>query len=1084
MVTVLYGKMGTGKSTYILDRIMTDCGKKTRSFLIVPEQRTVIAEREIATSMKPSSQLYTEATNFSRLANTVFRTCGGLSYNYITKSGKSLCMYRALCEVRDSLKQYKILKGREKNAVATFLDAVGELKTYGISSEEIIEASEKVEDKKLALRLKDLDLIRSVYEKIMYEKYADPYDDILLLAKKLKENRFFEGAHVYIDSFYGFTKSQLNVIEEIGEQAAELVIALDMPKDADRSAYARVGATATQIEKMCARRGFTLKKESFDTDYLHKNKAIAYISDNLWDFGAPSLKEHCGITLVTPEDEFDECEYVASRIKKLVIEGARYSDIAVIMGKSDTYNGIIDLTLDKYGIPSFFSKKTDISSKPVIKMVFSALSILDGYETQSISDFIKCGYADIDEESGAELVSYMYRWGIRGKKKFLDDDYWGANPDGYVLKTTESQAEELLSVNETRSKIIEYLSPLMDAFEKKLTCKEVLLRIYDLLESFKVREKLDEEIKTAEKEEAIETAQVYNGFIKALDIVNDIMGADILSPEAFINVLRYALEGVRVGSIPTGEDKVTVGDASSLRTKSVDHVFILGATAGKFPADIGDDGFFSDRDKIELETVGVNLSSLSDERCADEMLNFKNAIAIASQGVCILAPKGTLGGKSQTEPSIGFLRVKELLSGIEPIDTAALPLYEKIYTENVAREYISYGVNPTTAAIKNILNEDISPCDFSNEAIEIGEEKASEIFGSSVSISHSTIETYVYCHFKYYCDYLLSLRDDSKISFNSRDVGNISHAVFERFLKRVKEENINLSALIEDEIKRIVDEIIEDYVNAICGAGRRSNRLKRLFDRLKDKLYIFIGSIIKEFSVSKFEPKYFELPISDRKNGVPPLKFKIGESSTLTLNGACDRVDIFKRDGDTYIRVVDYKSGSKSYSKADASLGLSLQLMIYLFSICKMGDCNIRHELGNGKLLPAGMLYFPLDIDSAKREVEAGFGSEEAISLEKGAVEGGIKRTGVFLDNIEILTAQDKDLKGEYIPAYPSKLKTEEVFVSSERFEELYKEMKETIEGIGKEMLSGNAKAIPLERKYKTSPCEYCANRAVCRRRK
>ena len=102
MVTVLYGKMGTGKSTYILDRIMTDCGEKTRSFLIVPEQRTVIAEREIATSMKPSSQLYTEATNFSRLANTVFRTYGGLSYNYITKSGKSLCMYRALCEVRNS----------------------------------------------------------------------------------------------------------------------------------------------------------------------------------------------------------------------------------------------------------------------------------------------------------------------------------------------------------------------------------------------------------------------------------------------------------------------------------------------------------------------------------------------------------------------------------------------------------------------------------------------------------------------------------------------------------------------------------------------------------------------------------------------------------------------------------------------------------------------------------------------------------------------------------------------------------------------------------------------------------------------
>ncbi len=1084
MVTVLYGKMGAGKSTHILNRIMSDCGEKTRSFLIVPEQKTIIAERELATSMKPSSQLYAEATNFSRLANSVFRTYGGLSYNYITKSGKSLCMYRALCETRDSLKQYKILKGREKNAVATFLDAVGELKTYGITSAELVEAADKVESEKLSLRLRDLDLIRSVYERIMYEKYADPYDDILLLAKKLKENNFFDGARVYIDSFYGFTKSQWNVIEEIAKQAKELVIALDMPEKADRSAYARVGTTATQIEKMCRQNGFELKKEVFDKDLLHKNSAIAYVSDNLWEFDAKPLMEYDGITLVTPEDEFDECEYVASQIRRLIMDGSRYTDIAVIMGKSDTYNGIIDLTLDKYGIPSFFSKQTDISSKPVIKMVFSALSILDGYEMQAITDYMKCGYTDIEAEKSTELASYMYRWGIRGKKKFLDDDYWGANPDGYVLKPTEAQMEELRSVNETRNKIIDSLAPLSDAFEKKLTCREVLCRVYDLLESHGVRQKLDEEIKTAEKEEAIETAQVFNGFIKALDIVNDIMGDDILSPEAFINVLRYALDGVKVGSIPTGEDKVTVGDASGIRTKNIKHVFILGATEGRFPANISDDGFFSDRDKVELETVGVTLSSLSDERCADEMLNFKNAIAIASNSVCILAPKGTFGGASSTEPSIGFIRVKELLSGIVPVDTSALPLYEKIYTESVAREYRCYGVNPTTEAIKSILGEDYAPADFSNEAIDIGDEKAREIFTSSLSMSHSTIETYVRCHFKYYCDYLLSLRDDSKISFDSRSVGNISHAVFERFLKRVKEENINLSDLLQDEIQKIVDEIIEDYVNAICGAGHRSNRLKRLFDRLKDKLYIFVNSMVKEFSNSRFTPQYFELPISDYKDGVPPLKFKLGEGSTLTLNGACDRVDIYKHNGDTYIRVVDYKSGSKSYSKADASIGLSLQLMIYLFSICKMGDCNIRYELGDGKLLPAGMLYFPLDIDTAKRDVESGFGTDEALALEKRAVEDGIKRTGIFLDDIEILTAQDKELKGDYIPEYPSRSKTEEVFVSLKRFEELFEEMKSTIEGIGKEILSGNASAIPLERKNKTSPCEYCANKAVCRRRK
>ena len=149
-----------------------------------------------------------------------------------------------------------------------------------------------------------------------------------------------------------------------------------------------------------------------------------------------------------------------------------------------------------------------------------------------------------------------------------------------------------------------------------------------------------------------------------------------------------------------------------------------------------------------------------------------------------------------------------------------------------------------------------------------------------------------------------------------------------------------------------------------------------------------------------------------------------------------------------------------------------------------MEDCNIRRELGEGKLIPAAMLYFPLDIDKAKKNTESDIGMNNALSLEKETVEGVIERTGIFLDDKDILMAQDKELKGEFIPEYTDKAKKKGVFVSLERFEELYEEMRATVEKIGKELLSGDASASPLERKNKTSPCDYCANHAVCRRRK
>ena len=51
MISFLFGDQGHGKSTYILEKIKNDAENKVRSYLIVPEQQTVISEREIATAL-------------------------------------------------------------------------------------------------------------------------------------------------------------------------------------------------------------------------------------------------------------------------------------------------------------------------------------------------------------------------------------------------------------------------------------------------------------------------------------------------------------------------------------------------------------------------------------------------------------------------------------------------------------------------------------------------------------------------------------------------------------------------------------------------------------------------------------------------------------------------------------------------------------------------------------------------------------------------------------------------------------------------------------------------------------------------
>ena len=90
MIRLLFGDTGTGKSTHIFDLIKADYHNGIHSYLIVPEQETVLRERQIASLLPSRAQLFCEATNFTRLANSVFRACGGLKTNYISKSGKNL----------------------------------------------------------------------------------------------------------------------------------------------------------------------------------------------------------------------------------------------------------------------------------------------------------------------------------------------------------------------------------------------------------------------------------------------------------------------------------------------------------------------------------------------------------------------------------------------------------------------------------------------------------------------------------------------------------------------------------------------------------------------------------------------------------------------------------------------------------------------------------------------------------------------------------------------------------------------------------------------------------------------------------
>ena len=146
MVTLLYGRSGSGKSFWVSERILEGLKRGERAILLVPEQETVNAERRLACVLSDMPSVGLEVLNFSRLANRVFREAGGLSYRYIGNGAKRLIMRRAVNDIRASLMEYDRADPQDKAWIDQMIAAVGECKRNRLTPQSLEKAAQRLSE--------------------------------------------------------------------------------------------------------------------------------------------------------------------------------------------------------------------------------------------------------------------------------------------------------------------------------------------------------------------------------------------------------------------------------------------------------------------------------------------------------------------------------------------------------------------------------------------------------------------------------------------------------------------------------------------------------------------------------------------------------------------------------------------------------------------------------------------------------------------------------------------------------------------------------------------------------------------------
>ncbi len=574
---------------------------------------------------------------------------------------------------------------------------------------------------------------------------------------------------------------------------------------------------------------------------------------------------------------------------------------------------------------------------------------------------------------------------------------------------------------------------------------------------------------------------MWDALMGVLDTLAVTIPDAVGNAESFGTMLSQIISATDVGTIPTGIDEVALGSADLIRTEEPRHVIIVGAVADEFPAKTPSDGILSETDRVMLEGCGIELSDSGRNASGMEMFLFYKAVSAASESVTLMIP--CTSGTSKCEPSIGITRIRELFPNISVSeytpDDPLQSVWARADLERFVRDRSAVGecarwLLPEYADVP-LWGED-KTYDPSSEMIP--QDVIRRVYGDSINLSQTKIDSFAKCPFMYSVNYTLGLEEDAVGRIDTGDTGTFVHKVLEEFFKATEEMEFPISEEIE---KELCDRLFDNYVAHLGEKGIINGRQRFLFKRLRRSIGVFIRSLNEEFTQGLFRPWRFEQAVGmNDPDSIPAPVFYLSDGTEIRMRGFIDRIDVYKEDGITYVRVVDYKTGSKEFKLRDIYEGLNLQLLLYLFTIWKSPPGEFRRALAGegGEIVPAGALYFSARPGEGKSDTML-YG-DDGMDIATAAV----SRNGLVLSDKNIIAAMDREFSGRYAPVGLNKdgeLKASDSLASIEQFGKLYLDISGIITEIGEKLAGGFAGAVPVEHGGK-SPCEYCSYYPICRK--
>lgn len=1069
MLKLLLGRAGTGKTTEILGTMARE-GERRPQLLIVPEQHSHDAERQLCAVGGNGVSLCAEVLSFTRLASRVFSVAGGLAEPVLDAGGRLLLMDVALKAVEDRLKVY-VRPSRKPPFLTQLAATVDECKGANISPERLFEVAGQVEGES-GDKFYDLALICGAYEAYCEQRGADPRDKLTRLARALEGCPWGEGRDIYLDGFTDFTVQERQVLEKLVGQANSVTVALtcDGMAGDEEDVFGPARRTARRLLELAKRMGVESEVRVRSEKGAAVARGIARVEEHLFEAVLPVFEETPeGVELYRAMSPYSEVERAAAELARLVREeGYRYRDLAVTARSMEVYGPLITLIFPRYGLPVFLGGMDDVLQKPILTLVTGALDAVAGeYRYEDVFRYLKTGLTDLSRDEVDRLENYVLKWDIKGSR-WTQAGEWNMHPEGYGGVWNETLKARVVELDGLRRRVAEPLERLRRAKEK--TGEGLALALYGFLEEIDLPRRLLErgaELRQGgEAALAAEYEQLWKLLCGALEQCAQLLGETGMDWEEFARLFKLVLSQYQVGAIPVSLDRVAAGEMPRLAHKHCKVLYLLGADDGAIPAVAPSPGLLVDEDRSLLAAFGLESAPRLTDKLWREMTIVYETCALPSDRLIVsYALAGEDGGKGQ--PSFLVKKLRQLFPGLVPLDERSL---EKDFRMTALRPALELaGLRPGLGrALKEVpgcapLVERMERA-ATMERGSLTRPTVEALYGRHVPMSASRMDKYKSCHFSYFMQYGLGAKARKGAEFAATDYGTFVHYVLENVLRERKGREVPGREQVSAVVKRYVEE-------QLGGLAGETARFRYLFRRLEKTVYAVVKNVCEELENSEFQPVAFELGFG-KKGELPPVELTV-DGVTLSVSGVVDRVDAWEKDGRLYLRVVDYKTGRKSFDLTDVWNGLGLQMLLYLFTLTEDG----KTLFGDRELVPAGVLYLPA------RDLPVGGSRTMTEEERQKKVDEQLRRKGLVLDDEAVLSAMERGEEG--FRFLPLKMKKSgeiggEALVSAERLGKLERHTRQILRDIAAELAAGNIAADPFWQGPQHNACQWCEYAAAC----